>query len=192
MSETTTATTEATTATKAAKKKSAKSSPKAPSNGRLRKSQLRVLESLVKGGVHTKAKIMTKVFNGNSINLAPIVGSPDPQDRAAREKKTGYPSLITLGYVKPHKLNIDGVTEVSYEITDKGKAAVAGGAQDSRLPAPGSTITRVYKGETYKVKVLKVGFQHDGKDYSSLTAVAKAIIGSDSEINGYAWFKLTK
>lgn len=178
-------------AKRAKAKPKAKPATKATTNGKLRKSQLRVLELLAKGGVLTKAKIMDKVFDGNSINLAPIVGASDPADRAKREKAAGYPSLLGLGYVKQHKLDIDGVIEVAYEATPKGKKAVTAGCQDPRLPAPGTTITREYKGETYKVRVDKVGFTYAGDHYDSLTAVAKKIIGSDSEINGFAWFKLT-
>jgi hypothetical protein len=65
-------------------------------------------------------------------------------------------------------------------------------AGDPRLPPVGSVITREYKGQTYKVTVLKDGFRYDDKQYSSLTAVAKAIIGSDRAISGPAFFGLTK
>lgn len=63
-------------------------------------------------------------------------------------------------------------------------------ARDKRLPAPGSVIKRVYKDKEYKVKVKTDSFELNGETYTSLTAVAKAIIGSDNEINGYAFFKL--
>lgn len=199
MNETIEAATEPQAQPKAAKVKKAKPKAKpaakpakASANGRLKKSQLRVLEALSKGDWLSKDKIMKRVFNGNSVNLSPIVGATDPKDRPAKEKAAGHPSLITLGYVKQHNQNIDGVQVVEYEITPKGKKAITSGAQDSRLPVPGTVISREYKGKTYKVTVLKVGFRYGGKDYTSLTAVAKAIIGSDSEINGYAWFKLTK
>ena len=63
-------------------------------------------------------------------------------------------------------------------------------ARDKRLPSPGSVIKRVYKDKEYKVKVKTDSFELGGKEYGSLTAVAKAIIKSDSEINGFAFFKL--
>ncbi len=61
---------------------------------------------------------------------------------------------------------------------------------DSRVPLPGSIITRVYKGETLEVKVLPAGFEYEGEIYKSLSAVAKAITGSHT--NGYLFFRLTK
>src|SRR5262249_29859843 len=49
---------------------------------------------------------------------------------------------------------------------------------DDRLPPPGTTITRKYKGQTLQLKVLPAGFEYDGEVYASLSAVAKAITGS--------------
>ena len=61
---------------------------------------------------------------------------------------------------------------------------------DSRVPLPGSTITREYKGETLEVKVLPSGFEYEGEAYKSLSAVAKKITGS--HCSGYLFFRLTK
>jgi len=61
-------------------------------------------------------------------------------------------------------------------------------ASDSRLPAPGTAITRKYKGRTLTVTVLADGFEYAGKRYPSLTAVAKAITGS--HINGFRFFQI--
>ncbi|MEQ8789511.1 MAG: DUF2924 domain-containing protein [Pirellulaceae bacterium] len=61
---------------------------------------------------------------------------------------------------------------------------------DSRVPLPGSTITRVYKGETLEVKVLPAGFEYEGEVYKSLSAVAKKITGTHT--SGYLFFRLTK
>ncbi len=62
-------------------------------------------------------------------------------------------------------------------------------AGDPRLPAPGTTLTRVYKGRTVKVRVLPEGFEWEGRRYRSLSAVAKAITGS--HCSGYTFFELT-
>ena len=62
--------------------------------------------------------------------------------------------------------------------------------RDPRLPKPGSVIKRTYKDKEHKVKVKTDSFEYRGKEYGSLTAVAKAIIGSPTEINGYAFFAL--
>jgi hypothetical protein len=59
---------------------------------------------------------------------------------------------------------------------------------DSRLPPPGSLITRLYKGQTLQVDVLPAGFAYQGSVYPSLSAVAKAITGS--HCNGFLFFRL--
>ena len=61
-----------------------------------------------------------------------------------------------------------------------------GAARDGRLPMPGQTLTRPYKGQVYEVRVLTNGFEYDGRAYRSLSAVAHAITGS--HWNGYRFF----
>lgn len=63
-------------------------------------------------------------------------------------------------------------------------------SSDDRLPPPGTTLTRKYKGQMYQVKVMPVGFDFDGEIYKSLTAVAKVITGQ--HCNGFNFFKLGK
>ena len=62
--------------------------------------------------------------------------------------------------------------------------------RDPRLPKPGSTLVRHYKGVNIVVDVTEAGFVWNGDEYRSLSAVAKAITGS--HVNGFAWFGLTK
>ena len=59
---------------------------------------------------------------------------------------------------------------------------------DRRLPSPGSVLTRVYKGRTLAVTVLKDGFEFDGDRYASLTAIAKVVTGT--HWNGWHFFGL--
>jgi hypothetical protein len=59
---------------------------------------------------------------------------------------------------------------------------------DSRLPVPGSCITRAYKGRTLRVVVRDDGFEFEGERFKSLSAVAKHITGS--HCNGYLFFGL--
>ena len=59
---------------------------------------------------------------------------------------------------------------------------------DGGLPAPGTLLTRTYKGEVVRVTVLQEGFSWNGTVYRSLTAVAKAITGS--HLSGRAFFGL--
>ncbi len=62
--------------------------------------------------------------------------------------------------------------------------------QDGRLPAPGLTIPRMYKGVEYVVTVKENGFEFEGEFYKSLSAIAKKI--TDQHWNGYRFFKLEK
>ena len=59
---------------------------------------------------------------------------------------------------------------------------------DSRLPDPGTTLVRKYKGNNVSVHVKADGFEYEGEIYKSLSAVAKAITGSHT--NGFRFFKL--
>jgi hypothetical protein len=69
-------------------------------------------------------------------------------------------------------------------------SSVAAIPPDPRLPAPGTVLTRTYKGQQLNVTVLASGFAFQGKIFSSLSAVAKAITGS--HCNGYHFFRLSK
>ena len=62
--------------------------------------------------------------------------------------------------------------------------------RDPRLPKPGSVILRDYRGLRLTVTVLEQGFEWNGLNYSSLTAVAKAITGS--HWNGRLFFGLSR
>jgi hypothetical protein len=57
-----------------------------------------------------------------------------------------------------------------------------------RLPLPGSTITRQYKGRLLEVVVRENGFDFEGETYRSLSAVAKKITGTHT--NGFLFFRL--
>jgi hypothetical protein len=62
---------------------------------------------------------------------------------------------------------------------------------ESRLHLiPGSTLTRVYQGRTLTVKVLEDGFEFEGEQFSSLSAVARAATGT--RWNGLLFFGLVE
>jgi len=61
---------------------------------------------------------------------------------------------------------------------------------DSRLPAPGSTIIKTYRGKIIEVKVLENGFEYDGKIFKSISRVAMTIV--KRPISGYVFFGLNK
>jgi hypothetical protein len=61
---------------------------------------------------------------------------------------------------------------------------------ESRLPMPGTQLTRDFQGRKIIVKVREHGFEYEGEIYKSLSAVAKAATGT--HWNGYVFFGLTK
>ena len=62
--------------------------------------------------------------------------------------------------------------------------------RDPRLPRPGSTLTRRYRGYEIRVTVLADGFEYDGRHYASLSALAREVTGQ--RWNGLLFFGLTK
>jgi hypothetical protein len=61
---------------------------------------------------------------------------------------------------------------------------------ESRVPIPGSLITREYKGRLLEVLVLDEGFEFAGEKFKSLSGLAKRITGS--HCNGYNFFNLKR
>jgi hypothetical protein len=57
---------------------------------------------------------------------------------------------------------------------------------DPRLPEPGGVVERRYKGRDIVVNVREEGFEHDGKLYKSLSAIAREVTGS--KWNGFLFF----
>lgn len=61
---------------------------------------------------------------------------------------------------------------------------------DRRIPRAGAVLKREYEGRTIAVKVLVDGFEHQGRRYGSLSAIATEITGT--RWNGLAFFGLTR
>ena len=62
--------------------------------------------------------------------------------------------------------------------------------RDPRLPRPGATLTRRYRGHEIRVTVLEEGFEFEGHHYASLSALAREVTGQ--RWNGLLFFGLTK
>ena len=60
---------------------------------------------------------------------------------------------------------------------------------DPRLPAPGTLLVKRYKNDTISVTVLEHGFQYGERIYKSLSAIARAVTGT--QWNGYSFFGLS-
>lgn len=129
MSETATAETPVVSAPKA---KKARSKPSKNGNGhpKLRSTQLRMLKLLSKKELATRQQLVVAACPGreNPQLDGTHLGNINPKNRAY-EKTKGYPSLLTLGYVRhkiiriiepPHK----DTHENWYEITAAGRKAL--------------------------------------------------------------------
>jgi len=62
-------------------------------------------------------------------------------------------------------------------------------SHDNRLPMPGATLAREYKGRLIEVHVLPRGFDFEGEVYRTLSAIAKKVTGT--HWNGFHFFGLT-
>ncbi len=62
------------------------------------------------------------------------------------------------------------------------------GSRRRTSAAPGTVLSREYKGRVEQVRVLEHGFEHEGEVHRSLSAVAKHITGTHT--NGFLFFKL--
>jgi len=59
---------------------------------------------------------------------------------------------------------------------------------DPRLPAPGTWLSREFRGQRIDVEVLEKGFLYQERVYKSLSAVARQVTGT--QWNGFAFFAL--
>lgn len=148
------------------------------------KVQHRVLSALptTKEGALPRKSILEKCFNGSAVNLKKIL---DP--------------LVDAKLVTAKEIELDGgKTEMSFSVTAAGKkiadkpAPVSASSEHKALPPVGETFEKTYKGKKVTVKVVEDGFKIGSSKYTSLTAAAKAVRGTDHEVNGWAFFGLTK
>lgn len=116
MSETTT-TTPAPKTTKKAAKPSANGHAKKTG---LRDPQIRILKALSKASGPLNRKALSKKAPVDLAFCTEYIGSVKDDIRKANDKKN-FPSLITLGLVRPEVDEEDGIV---YAITAKGKAAL--------------------------------------------------------------------
>jgi hypothetical protein len=155
----------------------------------LKGTQIRALKALAAipaSASLTRRQISERAFKGNSINFAPILGP-----------------MVDAKLITEVEIKTDAGTEIGFKATAAGRKAaksapeavsrsVNGQANHKPLPKIGETFTKTYKGKDYKVTRLEDGFRYAGKVYPSLTAAAKAVRGTDQEINGWLFFEFVK
>jgi hypothetical protein len=78
--------------------------------------------------------------------------------------------------------------KLSPEASERTKTVACPVNGGSRLPLPGTLITRQYKGRLIQVKVVGDGFEFEGELYKSLSGVAKQVTGS--HWNGFKFFNM--
>lgn len=90
---------------------------------RLRKPQVKILQTLVNAGYLTRRKI-SDIADIAQNTLCPMLGAEDIETRRKAEIRGKCLSLVTLGYVEVDHFDIDGLKEVSYAITSSGANAL--------------------------------------------------------------------
>src|SRR6266851_4049306 len=63
-------------------------------------------------------------------------------------------------------------------VCQAGTTAADSRQRDSRLPLPGTVLTRIFRDQDITVQVLDKGFEYEGTVYRSLSAVARQISGT--------------
>jgi hypothetical protein len=61
--------------------------------------------------------------------------------------------------------------------------------RDPRLPPVGTVIHREHDGVVHEIRVLKDGFEYQGRHYTSLSTIAREVTGTSW--NGFLWAGLT-
>jgi hypothetical protein len=80
------------------------------------------------------------------------------------------------------------LTAPQMSVWPRGKVAAGSRHRDSRLPRPGTTLIRTFRGRNVSVQVLEKGFEYEGAVYRSLSAIARQISGT--QWNGFSFFGL--
>lgn len=121
-------------------------------------------------------------------------GSPSSNNKVFLWRKIAWrlQEITSGGLAAETKNRINGLIEEYDPINNKtfrpqNAANKATGQRDTRLPIPGAIIRKEYKGRSLEVKVLEKGFEYDGRQYRTLSAVAKAVTGA--HWNGHLFFK---
>lgn len=103
-----------------AKKSAPKKVESVRKRGGLRAGQIRILRLLAKKDLLNRKQIAEKA-PVDVFNCVELIGSHDEQKRLANDEKH-YPSLVSLGLVKPEIHDVEGRDKILYRITAKGKA----------------------------------------------------------------------
>ena len=115
-----------------------------------------------------------------------LFGTPAPNNaRAFLELRIGY---------RIQELTYGGLTRETRRVLDlladevEGKISRKSMVADPRNPVVGTRLVREWDGAEHTVTVMKDGYEWEGRKYRSLSAVAKAMTGTNW--NGFRFFGL--
>lgn len=97
--------------------------------------------------------------------------------QSSKNAKTKTQTITCNSKVTPIKATLE--SEITPEITIKKH-------KDLRLPAPGTTFTKKFKGKDLLIEVTAEGLKWEGKTYKSLSGLAMEI--TQYPISGYVFF----
>src|SRR5690349_17231483 len=110
---------------------------------------------------------------------------PPPFNRAYLQSRLAYRiQELAYGGLKPETV---ARLEALGEKLDGGNVVLRRLRVDDR-PIAGTRLLREYQGVEHVVTVLQDGFEHEGRPYRSLSAIARAITGT--RWNGWTFFGL--
>jgi hypothetical protein len=90
----------------------------------LREGQVKVLAAIRNARGPLNQQRIAEEVGMHVSQVGRYVGAHDPAKRAANEAELGYPSLLTLGYVRIVDVVDDGIDETGHALTAAGKQAL--------------------------------------------------------------------
>ena len=113
---------------------------------------------------------------------------PDSGGQISRKEREVLYELqqALFGKLDPKlQTSLENIGQTMVSKPNKRKQAV-----DYKLPKTGAVIVKEWKGKRLEVKILKSGFEYEGRQYSSLSKLAKEISGY--AVSGPIFFGLRK
>ena len=105
--------------------------------------------------------------------------------QSSKNAKTKTQTITCNSKVTPIKATLESA--ITPEITvNKNPNKSVTTRKDPRLPAPGTTFTKKFKGKELFIEVTEEGLKWEGKNYKSLSGLAMAI--TEYPISGYVFF----
>lgn len=103
--------------------------------------------------------------------------------------RLGAPAVAETGLPRPIAKSADALPPESMVVAGSAEGREGSTAsRDSRLPEPGTVLSRTHKGVNHEVEVGVEGFRYQGRAYRSLSAIGREVTGH--ACNGFLFFGL--